>query len=125
MTMGRFWGEHKAKLLVATGVIVVLAGGYTAWHIFGSGGDQTKDNQQTVDRVTSEVSKLFVVPSGQPTVALIQDKNKLSGQQFYNNAQNGDYLIVYADAKLALLYREKINKLINVGPINIGDASQN
>jgi hypothetical protein len=70
------------------------------------------------------VSKLYYLPKDEkPTVAQIEDKSKLEGQSFFTGAQNGDYLLVYTNAKIALLYREHDNKLVNVGPVNTDQNS--
>lgn len=71
------------------------------------------------DQIIQQVGRIYQLPSGEaPTVAQIQDKTKLTSQAFFKDAQNGDYVLVYKSAKLALLYREKDRKLINVMPIN-------
>lgn len=115
---------HKRYMLIAGAVIFVAAGGFIVWQLFGGSKDQTQVNQQTVDRLVGEVGTIFVLPDGQPTVAVIQDKGKLADQPFYKSAENGDYLLVYSNAKLALIYREKIHKLVNAGSIQIGDQSK-
>jgi hypothetical protein len=84
-----------------------------------------KDNpdaaaQETTQRLVGEVGKLYALPGDEtPTVALVQDKDKLKDQSFFAKAENGDYILIYTNSKLALLYREKDNKLINVGPVSI------
>jgi hypothetical protein len=75
--------------------------------------------QATSNRVIDKVSNLYFLPEDEkPTVAQIEDKSKLDGQSFFDSARNGDYLLVYTEAKIALLYREGENKLVNVGPVN-------
>jgi hypothetical protein len=70
------------------------------------------------------VSQLYAVPGDeQPTVAQVQDKEKLKDQSFFSKAENGDYILIYTNNKLALLYREKEDKLINVGPVSISDQN--
>jgi hypothetical protein len=122
--MKEFVNAHKRIIIVCCLVVFVGGGGYILWQLFGGSKDQVATNQQTVNRLVNEVSQVFVLPDGQPTVALIQDKNKLADQPFYKPAENGDYLMVYPDAKLALIYREKVHKLVNVGPITVGDQSK-
>lgn len=79
----------------------------------------------TSERVLEKVAKLYFLPGNEePTVAQIEDKEKLASQSFFNSAQNGDYLLVYPEAKLALLYREDANKLVNVGPVNTDQNQQ-
>jgi hypothetical protein len=73
----------------------------------------------TTSKILNKVGELYELPTGEePTVAQVQDKAKLRDQPFFEKAQNGDYILVYTKNKLAIIYREKINKLINVGPIN-------
>jgi len=75
----------------------------------------------TSQRIIEKVSNLYLLPGNEdPTVAKIEDKSKLGGQDFFKAAENGDYLLVYTNAKVALLYRETDNKLVNVGPVNTG-----
>jgi len=91
---------------------------------------EVKDNpdaaaKATSERVLEKVGKLYFLPgSEEPTVAQIEDKEKLSGQSFFSSAQNGDYLLVYPEAKIALLYREDANKLVNVGPVSTDPNQQ-
>lgn len=69
-------------------------------------------------QIIEKVGSIYLLPSGEdPTVAEIKDVTKLNKQPFYKDAQNGDYLLVYKNAKLALIYREKDHQLINVAPI--------
>lgn len=80
----------------------------------------TQDAQVTV----AEVSKLMELPTGEvPTVALITDITKLKDQTFFSSAKNGDKVLIYTQAKQAILYRPSINKIINVAPVNIGSSN--
>jgi hypothetical protein len=97
----------------------VAAAGYFFWQY-----NALKSNPETVakektDTLVTKVSKLYVLPKETPTVAEISDKEKLKGQAFFDNAQNGDYLLLFTNAKQAIIYRESTNQLINVGPISI------
>lgn len=71
------------------------------------------------DEIITKVSKLYLLPNTEtPTVARLEDKDRIDeGKEFYKNAKNGDYLLVYRNEKLALLYRENIDKLIYVSPV--------
>lgn len=86
------------------------------WQTTKSGSSAEASSQ----RIIQKVGALYALPNDeQPTVALVQDKEKLKDQSFFDKAQNGDYLLMFTEAKIALIYREKDNKLINVGPISI------
>lgn len=77
-------------------------------------------NDATTKRIIDKVSKLYSLPTDeQPTLAQVKDLKKLEGQPFFAKAAEGDYILIYANSKMALLYRESENKLVNVGPITI------
>lgn len=118
--------SNMKLMLIGGGVVVLLlaaVAGYFAWQFFTLKQNPNKANEETVSRLTGEIGKFYDLPNEQPTVAQVQDKEKLKGQTFFDKAENGDYIVIYTNAKLALLYREKDNKLINVGPINISDQN--
>lgn len=74
------------------------------------------------ERVKTSVAKLIDVPTNEdPTIASVVDASKLSNQAFFKNAKNGDKVLMYAQAKKAILYRPDTNKIIEVAPINIGN----
>lgn len=80
-----------------------------------------QENKTLIDRI----GQLVEVPTDQePTIATVQDVSKLQGQAFFQNAQNGDKVLIYAQAKKAVLYRPSTDKVIQVAPVNIGDDQQ-
>jgi len=79
-----------------------------------------------VTKLISEVGNLLVLPaSEQPTIATVSDVTKLADQPFFVNAKNGDKVLIYTQSKKAILYRESINKIIEVAPVNIGSSATN
>ena len=113
----------KMIVIIAGAVFVLLAivAGFFAWQFFTLKNNPNKENDETIAKVTTEVGNLYMLPSEKPTVAQVQDKEKLKDQAFFAKAENGDYILIYSEAKLALLYRQKDHKLVNVGPITITD----
>jgi hypothetical protein len=80
--------------------------------------------QSEVDALVSEVGKLIVLPADEkPSVATITDIEKVKDQAFFKNAQNGDKILIYTNARKAILYRESEKKVIEVGAVNINQAS--
>lgn len=76
--------------------------------------------KEQVESLTEKVGRLIVLPEGEdPTVATVSDKSKLQDQRFFARAENGDKVLIYAKAGQAILYRPSINKIIEVGPINL------
>ena len=68
----------------------------------------------------AKVAKLMQLPSDEdPVVATVSDKEKLKDQPFFKEAENGDRILIFTEAKKAVIYREKDNRIINVGPIAV------
>ena len=114
-------GIKKTLLIVAAIVFVsaVAAAGYFFWQYNALKSNPDTIAKEKTDTLVTKVGKLYVLPKETPTVAEISDKEKLKDQAFFNNAQNGDYLLLFTNAKQAIIYRESTNQLINVGPISI------
>jgi hypothetical protein len=80
--------------------------------------------QSEVDSLISEVDKLIVLPADEkPTVVTITDVEKVKDQPFFRNAKNGDKVLIYTNAKKAILYRQSEKKVIEVGAVNINQVS--
>lgn len=76
--------------------------------------------QAETSSLTTKVAKLMALPANEtPTMATVEDINKLKNQPFFSEAKNGDKLLIYTTAKKAIIYRESDNRIINVGPIAI------
>ena len=74
--------------------------------------------------LVDKVGKLIQLPTTEtPTIATVSDVTKLAGQAFFANAKNGDKVLIFTQAKEAILYRESINKIIQVAPINLGSSA--
>ena len=52
---------------------------------------------------------------------LNQALEKLGDQAFFSKAQKDDRVVIYAQAKKAILYRPSTKKIVEVAPLNIGE----
>jgi hypothetical protein len=81
----------------------------------------TTGNKEQIQQLINRVSKLMALPKNEtPTVATVSDKTKLEDQSFFTNAENGDKVLIYSQAKKAILYRPSTNMIIDVAPVNLG-----
>ncbi|SRR5260221_309178 len=75
-----------------------------------------------VAQITTEVSKLMLLPKNEtPTIATVNDITKLKDQPFFVNAKNGDKVLIYPNASIAILYDPTAHLIINVSPITLGN----
>jgi hypothetical protein len=74
----------------------------------------------SVEDIIKRVGRLVVLPQDEkPTVATVSDLDKLQGQPFFSQAKIGDKVLIYANARKAILYDPLADKVINVAPLNI------
>lgn len=80
--------------------------------------------QSQIDQYIAAVGKLYALPADEkPDVATVKDKDALKKQYpFFDQAENNDVVIIYKNAKLAILYRPSTKQLIKVGPVNVDNG---
>jgi predicted negative regulator of RcsB-dependent stress response len=116
-------------------VLLVVVGTY-AWHLRTDRNDlqsqvaSLKSNpQQAVQEQTNtliaSVGKLISLPQSEtPTVAAVTNAAQAKQQSaFFNNAQNGDKVLLYVKAGEAILYRPSTNKIIVVAPLTFSNST--
>ncbi|OGY88929.1 MAG: hypothetical protein A2677_02050 [Candidatus Komeilibacteria bacterium RIFCSPHIGHO2_01_FULL_52_14] len=82
-----------------------------------------KAAQEETRELIARVGKLIVLPSDEePTIATVADPEKLKDQPFFAKAKAGDRVLIYTNARKAILYDPVSNKIIEVAPVNIGNA---
>lgn len=80
-------------------------------------GSQTPDEE--IKSLIEKVGKIAELPVGEtPTVATISDKEKLKDQAFFAQAENGDKVLIYPEAKKAYLYRPRTGKIVDIAPVS-------
>lgn len=116
----------KEWVVVVVIVIIIIAaftasGDYIIDHVISHNPIPTSNQSGSgeVSEVVQEVGRLMVLPNETPTLATVSDQTKLANQPFFAHAQNGDKVLIYTQAKKAILYRPSIDKIIEVAPIVI------
>jgi len=113
--------------MIALIVTILILGGSTYYFYskYYEAKKQMINPQQLVDQqgaeIVSKVSLLMDLPNEAPTIATVLDASKLQDQVFFKNAKNDDRVLIYTQAKKAVLYRPSTNKIIEVSPLNLGE----
>lgn len=116
------------KATITVVVLLLLGSAGTAVYFYKQFSNLKKNpNKVAVDEsksIIDAVGKLIVLPSGeQPTLATVTDPEKLKDQPFFASAKKGDKVLIYTNAKKAILYDPAENKIVEVAPINIGASA--
>lgn len=120
---------EKKSVIVAFLVLALLtiagAGGSLYYYVqYQTLIKRVNDPKAEAKDVLAKVGKLIDLPEGEePTIATVQDAERIKNQPFFSKAQNGHRVIIYTNARLAILFDEIGNKIINVGTINVGTQS--
>lgn len=114
----------KAGMVV---LVVVAAIGFGAAYFYSASElNRLRDtSSQTADKeaveLIKEIGQHMVLPDEKPTIATVEDKQKLKEQSFFKNSQNGDKVLMYTQHKKAILYRPAEDKVIEVAYLNVKD----
>jgi hypothetical protein len=112
------------------GIVILFFGGfyYVKYQSAQKEIQTIKTNSNTIQKAAAaqtqelidKVGKLMELPKETPTVAVIVDASKLKNQPFFANGKNGDKILIYTTTGKAILYRESLNKIVDVAPVSIG-----
>ncbi|MBP6883886.1 MAG: hypothetical protein KBC06_01490 [Candidatus Pacebacteria bacterium] len=119
--MGKFIGRHLPFVAVFLLVTVVVIGGYFYKNNISYNNPEAV-NRTEIQMLTEEVGQLIVLPTNEtPTIATVSDPSALKNQAFFADAKKGDKVLIYTNAKKAILYDPIIKKIVNMAPVNTGD----
>ncbi len=114
------------KVATTLGVLSLLVAVGAAAYFYRELSDLKKNPNKVAEDETKalidKVGKLIVLPvNEQPTVATVTDLSKLKDQAFFAQAKEGDKVLIFTNAKKAILYNPADNRIVEVAPVNIGD----
>lgn len=105
---------------------IALASAGSAYYFY-SQAQQVKDPQQAAQdeakRWVAAVSKLMLLPDETPIIATVADPSKLEGQPFFQHAKKGDKVLIFNDARKAILYDPEGDRIVDIAPLNIGQST--
>ncbi len=110
------------KILYGICIIVWIISIGTSIYFYGKYRTLTQllqdSSQEQTKQIIARVGRLIVLPSDeQPSIVTVADPDKLRDQLFFRNAKKDDVVLIYANAKKAILYDPADNKIVEVGPI--------
>jgi hypothetical protein len=103
-------------------LVIALAGTsvyfYQRYHRLS--GDSAESQKETEKLVAAVGQHLYLPEDEIPTVATVTDPERLRTQPFFVDAKLGYKVLIYTNAKKAVLYDPAADKIVNVAPISIG-----
>ncbi len=76
------------------------------------------DTRDEVTKLTDEIKTFMILPEEMPTLATVTDVEQARRQPFFARAENGDKVLIYINAKKAILYRPSVKKIIEVANVS-------
>ncbi len=121
--MGKQKIIDRLVLLIAVVAVAAAAYFYYNWNLLRQN-PQAVAQQETTELV-AKIGRLVVLPAEEvPTIATVSDPEALKDQTFFANSQKGDKVLIYAQAKKAVLYSVSLNKILGIAPLNIGEGQK-
>lgn len=115
------------KYLGASAVVLLLVGSLTENVLLYKQVKTLKSDpaymaSKETDTVIAAVGRLMVLPDETPTIATVDDPDKLKGQPFFENAKKGDKVLIFSKAKRAVLYDPVADKIVESAPLTGTEA---
>lgn len=74
--------------------------------------------------IVRKISKIMILPENEtPTIATVSDPLALKNQVFFVNSQKGDKVLIYTQARKAILYRPTQDKIVEVTSLSIEEKN--
>lgn len=137
-TPGASSNKNILQTVIAVLLVLSLAGnGLLLWQ-YTEQRDELAEAEQTIDLFRSDpesaqqanieqyieqVGRVYDLPGDEtPSLATVSDKDALDDQPFFERAENGDVVLIYPEAQLAILFRPATGQLINISSLEIDDS---
>lgn len=116
--------RSKTKTLLIAAILAIIIGligasGYFYYKFKAAIKNSSAVAKSETKSYADKIGEFMLLPDNEePTLATVTDKEKLTGQPFFANAQNGDKVLIYAKNEKAILYRPSNGKIIEVSMIS-------
>jgi hypothetical protein len=116
-------------ILAAVFLVLIILACFAFWRLQALKKDprlketSAKTAQEETKALINKIGQLLVLPEGEePVIATVTDPEQLKDQVFFTKAKRGDKVLIYTNAKKAILYDPVANKILEVAPLNLGVA---
>lgn len=94
---------------------------YQEWNSLRQNPQEVQEDK--TKEVVAQVRKLIDVPRGEtPVLATVSNTESLQGQEFFENAKEGDFVLYYAEARKVYLYDPEANIIVEVATLAAGES---
>jgi len=107
------WRIYLAALVA---FLILLAAGYGLTLVYKNFKILRSDDPSTVIEALGRLTDLPMAEN--PTVSTVTDLEAIKSQPFFRDAEIGDKVVVYNNAKKAYLYRPSTQKIIGIAPLS-------
>jgi uncharacterized protein (UPF0333 family) len=116
----------KKQLPLLLIVLVIILSLTSAYFYKKSKGSPDQASQAEIKSLIEKVGRLAILPTDEtPTIATVSDPNALKDQAFFVDAKKGDKVLIYSNAKKAVLYDPSQDKIVNIAPLNTDQQKTN
>lgn len=104
--------KHPTIILSVSLLVALLVAAYFAYRSFFT---PEALRRREVAKWVEIIGGSVELPRGEtPTLATVTNRDRLGGQAFFREAENGDRMLIYPNAKKAFLYRPSTGKIIDM-----------
>lgn len=112
--MKAFVQKYAFHILVFFVVLVLVLGVLVVKFVFFN----NREFKTEASILVEKVGKHMFLPNGEiPSLATVTDPDKLQAQSFFADAKKGDKVLIYSEAKKAILYDPVADKIVTIAPI--------
>lgn len=105
------------KVIYALVSLSILFGGvFFGYEVYGRWYIKQADQSEVL---LKRVGLLTDLPIGEtPTIATVTNAEAIKGQAFFKEVEVGDKVLIFDEAKKAILYRPSTDKVVSIAPLN-------
>ncbi|TSC62676.1 MAG: Uncharacterized protein G01um101448_1007 [Parcubacteria group bacterium Gr01-1014_48] len=82
------------------------------------------DTGELLEDTLAKIGNIIALPENEkPALLIVNDPEKLRGQPFFDKAKVGDQVLIYQQARKAILYDPLVNKILEVAALEFPPAA--